>query len=228
MQRLRLEFSRGEEVKYTSHLDLMRFWERALRRAGIPLAYSEGFTPHPRISLAAPLPLSVTSEAELMDIFLKGRTSPLFLFRAIDQQLPRGIRVSRVEEVPLGMPSLQSQVCYAEYHIKVETDKSPEQVQSALHSLLQLKHLPWQHSRDTGVRQYDLRTLIDDLWLVACQHNICTIGMRLRTDSLGAGRPEQVSRALGFSAYPQSTHRTRLILAGRERGGIENYSGKTR
>jgi len=68
MQRLRIKFSRGEEIKYISHLDLMRCWERALKRADVPLMYSEGFSPHPRISLAAPLALGVTSEAELMDI----------------------------------------------------------------------------------------------------------------------------------------------------------------
>ncbi len=68
MQRLRTSFSRGEELKFLSHLDLMRLWERAFRRAGISLASSEGFTPHPRISLAAPLSVGTTGQAELMDV----------------------------------------------------------------------------------------------------------------------------------------------------------------
>ena len=55
VQRLRVTFTRGEQVKYITHLDLMRFWERALRRAEIPVAYSEGFSPHPQLALAAPL-----------------------------------------------------------------------------------------------------------------------------------------------------------------------------
>ena len=70
MQRLRIKFRRGAEVKYISHLDIMRLWQRALNRAGIALAYSEGFHPHPKISLAVPLAVGVTSEAELMDIIL--------------------------------------------------------------------------------------------------------------------------------------------------------------
>jgi radical SAM-linked protein len=78
MQRLRVKFSRGDEIKFISNLDLMRLWQRALRRAGMPLAYSEGFNPHPRISLAAPLPLGVTGEAELMDIVLSRPVSPHF------------------------------------------------------------------------------------------------------------------------------------------------------
>ena len=71
MHRLRLKFSRGEQLKFLSHLDLMRLWERAFRRAGMELAYSEGFSPHPRISLAAPLSVGITSIAELMDVFLE-------------------------------------------------------------------------------------------------------------------------------------------------------------
>ncbi|KPK23033.1 MAG: hypothetical protein AMJ70_04475, partial [Dehalococcoidia bacterium SG8_51_3] len=70
MQRLRIKYCRGEELKYISHLDIMRLWQRALNRAGISLAYSEGFHPHPKISLAAPLAIGVTSEAELMDVTL--------------------------------------------------------------------------------------------------------------------------------------------------------------
>jgi radical SAM-linked protein len=217
MQRLRLKFSRGREVKYISHLDLMRFWERALRRAELPLAYSEGFTPHPRISIAAPLPLGVTSEAELMDVFLTRRVSPNFFFRAISAQLPHGIDVTRVEEVLLGAPSLQSQIRYAEYRVEVETEMKPAEVEAALRSLLQTKHLPWQHSRDTEVRRYDLRALIDSLWLAGWYELGCILGMRLRTDSQGAGRPEQVTKALGFPSYPKSLHRTKLILAERYR-----------
>ncbi len=114
MQRLRLTFSRGEELKYISHLDLMRLWQRALRRAHIPLAYSQGFSPHPKLSLAAPLAIGVTSSGELMDIFLDHRVSPHFFINAVSKQLPPGIDISEVIEVGLGLPSLQSQVLYAD------------------------------------------------------------------------------------------------------------------
>ena len=216
-QRLRIKFSRGDEVKYISHLDLMRFWERALRRAEIPLAYSEGFSPHPRISLAAPLPVGTTSEGELMDVFLQRRTSPYFFMREMGQQLPSGIDISEMKEVPLRAPSLQSQLRYAEYHVEVKVDdKKPEEVQQALNALLKAESLPWHHIRDTGVRHYDLRVLIDDIWLITWQDSQCALGMRLRTDNRGTGRPEQVTAALGLSHHPDRIHRTGLILAGNE------------
>ena len=212
MHRLRVRFSRGQEVKFISHLDIMRLWQRALHRAGISLAYSEGFSPHPRISLAAPLPIGVTSETELMDVFCTGWVSPHTFATAVSQQLPIGIEIQQVYPIAPPLPSLQAQVRYAEYQVEVETEKGQQDVKTALADLLSVEHLPWQHQRDTGPRNYDLRALIDDLWLIDWHSDYATIGMRLRCDSGGAGRPEQVAAALGFSHHPRSIHRTRLIL----------------
>ncbi len=212
MQRLRIRFRRGQAVKFISHLDIMRLWQRALIRAGIPLAYSEGFNPRPRLSLAAPLAVGVTSEAELMDITLARPASPHFFTAAVSQQLPPGIEILQVHQVAPTLPSLQSQVRYTEYEVGLEAEKGQKEVAAALASLLALKHLPWQHQRDTGPRHYDLRALIDDLWLIDWRNGHGTIGMRLRCDSRGSGRPEQVTAALGFTHRPESLHRTKLIL----------------
>ena len=69
-QRLRLRFSKGEQLKYISHLDLARAWERAFRRAGLPVAHSQGFNPRPRLQIAAALPVGVTGRAEYLDVWL--------------------------------------------------------------------------------------------------------------------------------------------------------------
>lgn len=211
MFRLRLRFKRGPEIKFISHLDIIRLWQRAFRRAGIPLAYSEGFNPHPRISLAAPLALGVTGEAELMDIFVAKQVSPHNLEAAVSRQLPPGMEILQVYLIATTLPSLQSRIRNAEYRVEVETGKDEKEVEAVLASLLSKEHLPWQHQRDTGIRSYDLRALIDDLWLTSWHSGYCTIGMRLRCDSGGSGRPEQVVKALGFS-QPRSIHRSRLIL----------------
>ncbi len=212
MQRLRIRFCRGEEVKFISHLDMMRLWQRALNRAGVPLAYSEGFNPHPRMSLAAPLALGVTSEAELMDIVLSRWSSPHSFTESVSRQLPRGIAIRQVYNIALTLPSLQSQVRYAEYAVGLKTEKSQPDVESAITSLLAKEQLPWQHRRDTGPRHYDLRALIEDLWLIDWRSGYGSIGMKLLCDSNGSGRPEQVVAALGFEPYPESIHRTKLIL----------------
>jgi len=212
MQRLRIRFCREEEVKFISHLDIMRLWQRALHRAGLPLAYSEGFSPHPKISLAAPLQVGVTSQAELMDVSCTKWVSPHFFTNAVNQQLPPGIKILQVYAIAPTMPSLQSQVSHSEYEVQIETEKDKPGVESALASLLAAKKLPWHHERDTGTRNYDLRALIDKLWLIDWHKGSCAIGMRLRCDNTGSGRPEQVAAALGFANHPKSIHRTKLIL----------------
>jgi radical SAM-linked protein len=220
MQRLRIRFSRSEELKFISHLDIVRLWERALRRARIALAYSEGFSPHPRISLAAPLSVGVTSDVELMDVVLVGQVSPHWFASAVNQQLPSGMRVLEVYPIAPGVPSLQSQVRFAQYEVDIETGKDAEEVETAIAGLLSLEHLPWHHMRDTGRRSYDLRALIDDICLMGRNGSHCTISMRLRCDNSGSGRPEQVAAALGFTEYPVSIRRTKLILSTRKKPQI--------
>ncbi len=212
MQRLRIRFCRGQEVKFISHLDIMRLWQRALNRAEIPLAYSEGFSPHPKISLAAPLAVGITSEAELMDIVIAKWLSPHSFTATVSPQLPSGIEILQVFQIPLNLPSLQSQIRHAEYRVELAAEKGKKDIESDINSLLSMKKLPWEHQRDTGTRYYDLRGLIDSLHLVDWCDKYCTVEMRLRCDNGGSGRPEQVAAALGFKQYPQSICRTRLIL----------------
>jgi hypothetical protein len=94
----------------------------------------------------------------------------------------------------------------------METAKDKNAIESTLNALLEKESLPWQHQRDTGPHKYDLRALVDDLWLIDYRSGRCTIGMRLRCDSNGSGRPEQVAAALGFEKYPETIHRSKLIL----------------
>ncbi len=210
-QRLRVTFTCGEEMKYITHLDLMRFWERAMRRAGIPVAYSEGFSPHAQISLAAPLPVGTTSEGELMDVFLSQHVEPKTLSRRLGPQLPPGIAITSVEEVGLALPSLQADVRFAEYAVDVTA--APDDAAAAVERFLAAESLPWEHQRDAEVRRYDLRPLVETIEVVGATGGGVTLHLRLRNDSNGSGRPEQVVAALGLEA-PVRIHRTRLLLAG--------------
>ncbi len=213
VQRLRLRFLRGQELKYISHLDLMRLWERALRRGEIPLVYTEGYSPHPRISLAAPLSIGMTSEAELMDLTVDRSASAHSVMRGVRPQLPRGLDVFEIWHVPLTAPSLQSQLRYAEYRVEVAAECSGDEMRVAVDSLMHARELPWKHMRDTGPRLYDLRALIDHVWLEVGDNVTFVLGMRLRCGPQGTGRPEQVTAALGVKEHPSSIHRTKLVLA---------------
>jgi len=212
VQRLRVTFTRGDEMKYITHLDLMRFWERALRRAGVPVAYSEGFSPHAQISLAAPLAVGTTSEAELMDVFLEARMTPRQLIEQANAQLPSAITIRSVEEVGLSLPALQAEVRFAEYDVDLESGAAPD-VETAVAGFLAAESVPWQHMREDEVRRYDIRALVDDIRVTRPGPDTLRLRMRLRNDNAGSGRPDQVVAALGLGA-PSRIHRTKLILAG--------------
>lgn len=210
-QRLRVTFTRGEDIKYITHLDLMRFWERALRRAGAPVAYSEGFSPHAQISLAAPLPVGTTSEAELMDVFLAEQVAPRSLIQSVSPQLPPAIEIRSVEEVGLSLPALQADVRFAEYDVDVGGDASA--AQPAIDQFLAAASVPWEHKREDEVRSYDIRPLVESIEIAGAEGGGTRLRMRLRNDNNGSGRPEQVVAALGLGV-PLRIHRTRLVLAG--------------
>ena len=212
MQRLRVKFSRGEELKFISHLDIVRLWERTLRRANVPILYSQGFSPHPQISLAVPLSVGMTSDAELLDLLLERPVTPQWFEGALKQQLPNGIRIIQSQQITPTLPSLQSQVRFADYTVGIKTDKTPEEVEELISKLLSQDNLIWQHQRDTGTKTYNLRALITKLLLVKYIHNKATLEMRLRCDNTGSGRPEQVTAALTLETYPESIHRTAIIL----------------
>lgn len=210
MNRLRIRFKRGAEIKYISHLDLIRVWQRAFRRAGVMLAYSEGFNPHPRLSLAAPLALGVTGEAELMDVYTVKPMSNQSFSSMVAPQLPVGLEIVQVFPIPLETATLQAQIRFAEYEVRVMTADSID-IKQGIENLLAKETLPWEHQRDTGVKSYDLRKLIDSLWIVDVNDGIAVLGMKLHCDSAGAGRPEQVVKALGLDS-PLAIHRTKLVL----------------
>jgi len=90
--RLCLKYSLEEEGCFLSHLDLMRLMERAFRRANLPLAFSEGFNPHPRVSFASALAVGVTSEGEYLDVQLRENIPIQEVQKRLNMALPSGIR----------------------------------------------------------------------------------------------------------------------------------------
>lgn len=93
MQRIRIRYRKGEEIKFIGHRDLMRVFQRAIRRANLPIAYSQGFNPHMRISWGNALKLGVTSDNEFATLQLEGWVRPPELMARLNQQLPQGLEI---------------------------------------------------------------------------------------------------------------------------------------
>jgi radical SAM-linked protein len=210
LQRVRVTWARGEPLRFISHLDLMRFWERALRRAGLKVAYSEGFTPHPRIQLGAPLPVGTTGEAEQMDVYLAEPVSAEEFLRRVRGQLPTGVEAREAREAPLQLPSLQSQLRAAEYRVVPADAADLGAADAAVREFLARDSVPWEHRREKETKRYDLRPLVERLRAEDDGGRVVLI-MRLRADPGATGRPDQVAAALGFGG-PLRVHRTALIL----------------
>jgi radical SAM-linked protein len=211
-QRLRLTFARGDEARELSHRDTMRALEQAMRKAGLPLAYSQGRRRTAHISIGAPLPLGVTSACELADIFLSERLEPGRFAAALGEALPPGLEAPSAQEVGLDLPALQTQVRWAEYEVDVPRgDRPPEDIRRAISDMLAARHLPWEQRRETKLLHYDLRPLVLDLRLEAEGEGIYRLAMRLRIAQDRSGRADQVVAALGLDP-PLRIHRRRLYV----------------
>ena len=102
VQKLRLRYAKRGRLRFTSHRDVARAFERALRRAEVPMAFSAGFSPHPKVSWVGAAPTGVASEAEYVEISVAVRVDPERLRLALDASLPDGIDVLEVIEAPVG------------------------------------------------------------------------------------------------------------------------------
>jgi len=210
--RYRITFAKNGVLKYTSHLDLARAWERSLRRAGAPLAYSHGFNPRPKLQLAAALPLGYIGEAELLDVWLEKPVGVEDLARSLAPVLPEGLVIGHVQQGVLKEPALQTQVVSAEYCVTVEWGEPAEEVEARIERVLAAEELPRERARPgRGSKQYDLRPLIEQLWLERAGDGEVVLGMQLAARAGATARPEAVLDALGMGEPFARYHRRRLV-----------------
>lgn len=138
MPRYRVEYSKGGPARFISHLDLVRAFERAMRRAGLPLAFSRGFNPHPLISPGPPLPVGVEGEREYLDVELVEELAPGEVRQRLAAELPAGLALKGVWRVPPGAPALMAAVSRASYRVEVPLAKGvmEDEVRRCLQLLL--------------------------------------------------------------------------------------------
>ena len=211
-QRLRLRYRVLAAASSLKPYDLIRAWEEAAASAGLSLAYSQAKRPTPQISIATPLPLGVTSDCELADIFLADRLEPREVLACLSRVLPQGLEATAAWEVGLAALSLQSQLRWAEYEVDVPaTDLDWSEAQQAIDRLLVAETFPWEYRRETKVRRYDLRPLVLSLRLDGEGNGCLLLSMRLRTEQEMTGRADQVVAALGLPS-PRRIHRRQLYV----------------
>ncbi len=215
--RIRITFAKQGALRYTSHLDLHKLWERAARRAELPLAYSQGFHPQPKMNIAAALPLGFSSRCELIDMRLEHEIPLEGLCEKLQQTLPTGIQVSCIEQVDEKLPALQTQVASAEYEVTLTEAVNGSDLKRKIDSVIKSESI----IRERRGKIYDLRPLIEELQymesdgLPSVQEQapaIQRIFMRLAAREGATGRPEEVLDMLGIAFEGTRIERIRLIF----------------
>jgi radical SAM-linked protein len=210
LHRIRLTYQRGDALRYISHLEMQTVWERTCRRARLPLAYTQGFNPHPRLQMASALPLGFLSRCEVVDIWLEDLYEAGEVQQRAQASAPPGLRIHSAEIVALQSPPLQTQVQAAEYVVHLLDPIEPDSLQTALHSLLQAASLP----RERRGKPYDLRPLVQALEMrQGPEAGSAQLYMRLTAREGATGRPEEVLEVLGINSTAARIERTGLILS---------------
>lgn len=153
VQRLRIRYAKRGRLRFTSHRDFSRAFERAVFRARIPMAYSSGFNPHPRISYAGAAPTGAASEAEYLEIALAEVVDPAAVHAALDEALPDGLDVLDVVESPGGGVADRLEAS----RWVIDLDLGEQVAVAAVQSFLAAESVPVERMTKKGLREFDCR-----------------------------------------------------------------------
>jgi radical SAM-linked protein len=216
-QRIQFRFTKGPAVRFISHLDLMRTFERAMRRARLPLAFSQGFNPRPRISLYVPLPVGATSDAELGSVDLSERLEPGETLRRLNAVLPPAIQLLEEEEIPFeGGAHAASKIDTAVYEVEAVAPVvlNEEEVKETVETFLAAETWPYlRKSEKKEDKSVDLRQPVLDLKVLSVEADRAVFRMDINIGGEGGARPREVIAALAerlSGLEDRRIHRSRL------------------
>lgn len=219
-QRVRVMYEKGESIKFISHQDEFRAWERALRRSGLPLLYKQGFNPQPFIQFASPLGVGFSGARELVDITFSPPVSLDELGRRIKASLPPGLSVRSLAEVDLKSPALQSLLIGADYSLTILAEQqeiTSLEIERRIADFLASPQCWRTRERKKKLYRYNLRPLIFELQYAgySAADEAHSIFLRVQQREGATGRPDEVVSALGLDCYARSLCRERLYFSNR-------------
>ena len=200
VQRLRIRYAKRGRLRFTSHRDFSRAFERALQRAQVPMAFSSGFNPHPRISYANASPTGAASEAEYLEIGLAEVVDPEELRVQLDESLPEGLDI--VEVVPGRGGNLPERLEASHWHITVPSFTDLEQVRRAVGRLLETEEVMVERMTKKGLRTFDARAAVVSLSVLPGESQVtgtartCAILDLVLRHGTPSVRPDDVLAAL--------------------------------
>jgi len=206
-QRMRIRFTKQADLRWLSHRDLMRTWERLFRRADVPLGMTEGFHPKPRMNFPSALAVGIAGNDELLEVELSENWSAERLAAAIAAQAPQGLEIMHVELMP--PESKKAQAVGVTFEVEVPEPRRSAAAERIATFLAETTHKIEREGRATPL---DLRPLVAELSLDGR-----TLTMKLRVDREGSARPREVLAAVGLEDLEYEGHsltRTHVEISG--------------
>ena len=186
--RVRVKWEKGEEIRFTSHLDVVRMFERAIRRSGLPVSYSMGFHPHQKVAFGPPLPLGFISDSEYLDIQLEQPYSPVLLNK-LDKTLPSGFKILEIKNILAKTQSLSSIINCASYTVNLPI--SVDEIEAKIESILEKKNLVVQRTTKKEEKEVDIRYNIFKLQPKETEVGT-NLSMLLRLEAIAYARPDEI------------------------------------
>jgi radical SAM-linked protein len=183
----RIRFTKTGRTRFLSHHDLMRMFERALRRTGLPLRMTEGYNPHPILSFPTALGLGIESLDEVLEFELGAWTAPRQIEAVLGAQLPEGVRVLSCETFDR---KERSHVDYVEYEADVPGQAAA--LPAGVAAFLALKECPVERVSDKGSKTVDVRK-----YALAVESEGERVFLRVRVTDQGTAKPEEILRSIG-------------------------------
>lgn len=195
MNILRVEYAITGAAAFLSHLEVMKTFERAIRRAKIPIAFSEGFNPHPKIAVAVPLSVGMAGKHEYLDIELQEAITPRQFLEGMNQILPEGFEILKARLVPKGKP-LMAVINAASYRVELDADKIPlPDLRKAIDAFLAKTECIIERKTQKGIKTIDVRKGVLEL-KTALSVLSYDLELLLAMGNEGNVRPEEVAKAI--------------------------------
>lgn len=217
MPLVRLEFHKEGRLKYISHLDLIRTMQRAVRRAGIPVEYTRGFNPHPRMSFSPALPVGVSSTGEYIDMALEQRVPEKELVERLNNSLPPDILFLKAVYIPENTPSLTSVINAALYSIQAYYNPQEGEAEKRIKNFFCDKYNFIEKKDKKGrIKKVDIMPLILEIKKIIAQGGRLELQVVLATGSKQNLKPTDLLKALqsktGVELDNISVHRDKLLV----------------
>ncbi|MBI9047426.1 MAG: DUF2344 domain-containing protein [Anaerolineaceae bacterium] len=209
--RIQITYEKNGSLKYSSSLDMHKSWERTFRRAKLPIAYSQGFHPHPRINQALPLALGFTGSNEIIEIWLETELELSKISKQLVKTVPEGINIKSIDQVPDQTPKIQKSVIAVDYCITLLEVIDIDLLKTRVDQLLSSEKI----IRTRRNKEYDLRPLIESIETHQ-ENDQLFLKLRLTAQASATGRPDEVLLALQIDPHAVNIDRSRIILQAKE------------